>query len=211
MTNPGSGSAQPPAAHQQPDKTILIVMGVAGSGKTVVAHQLAARLDWSFAEADDFHPAGNVVKMSSGIPLTDDDRLPWLKDIRSWIDAHPHSAVVTCSALRRSYRDVLSRADARVRFIHLDGTVEQLSRRLSSRIGHFMPASMLDSQLETLERLEPDEDGVVIDIDATPAEIVDAALATLDLPGDPSGPATNPANLAREISGVSARRSSDGG
>lgn len=177
---PGSdaGASDPGHTH----KTVLVVMGVAGCGKTTVAHQLATRLGWTFAEADDFHPPANVEKMSSGVPLTDDDRWPWLADIRTWIDTTPTDAVITCSALRRSYRDVLSAANARVRFVHLDGTVDQLSARLSARIGHFMPASMLASQLDTLERLEPDEDGVVIPIDATPTEIAERALRALGLP-----------------------------
>lgn len=165
----------------QPDKTVIVVMGVAGSGKTTVALQLAARLGWTFAEADDFHPPANVAKMSSGIPLTDDDRWPWLADIAAWIQTTPGDAVITCSALRRSYRQLLGTAPARVRYVHLDGTVEQLSRRLSSRIGHFMPASMLESQLATLERLDPDEDGAVISIDATPNDIVDEIVTTMGL------------------------------
>lgn len=162
-------------------KTVIVVMGVAGSGKTTVAHQLASRLGWAFAEADDFHPPENVAKMSSGVALTDDDRWPWLADIAAWIQSIPGNAVITCSALRRSYRAVLANTPARVRYVHLDGTVEQLSARLSSRIGHFMPASMLESQLATLERLDPTEDGAVISIDATPTQIVDQIVTTMNL------------------------------
>ena len=162
-------------------KTVIVVMGVAGSGKTTVAHQLASRLGWAFAEADDFHPPENVAKMSSGIALTDDDRWPWLADIAAWIQSIPGNAVITCSALRRSYRAVLGNTPARVRYVHLDGTVEQLSARLSSRIGHFMPASVLESQLATLERLDPAEDGAVISIDATPSQIVDQIVTTMSL------------------------------
>lgn len=175
-------TAAPAPIPSETAKTVLIVMGVAGCGKTTVAHVLAGRLGWTFAEADDFHPAANVAKMSSGIPLTDDDRWPWLRDIRSWIDANPGSAVITCSALRRSYRDLLRGADARVRFVHLHGTVEELSRRLSSRIGHFMPPAMLESQLATLEPLQDDEDGVVIGIDANPGELAERALTALGEP-----------------------------
>ncbi len=169
-------TAGPPAT-----KTVLVVMGVAGSGKTTVARLLAAQLGWTFAEADDFHPPANVAKMSAGTALTDEDRWPWLDDLRAWIDADPANAVITCSALRRSYRDVLRRAEARVRFVHLDGTVAQLSQRLSSRIGHFMPATLLSSQLGTLERLDPDEDGAVIDIDAPPAELGARIVSALAL------------------------------
>ena len=172
------GAADAALAHT---RTAIVVMGVAGSGKTTVALQLASRLGCAFAEADDFHPASNVVKMSAGIPLTDEDRWPWLAEIKTWIDSHPGDAVLTCSALRRSYRDLLSEADSRVRFVHLDGTVEQLSSRLSARIGHFMPASMLTSQLATLERLDPGEDGVVIDIDANPDVIVERAIRALNI------------------------------
>ena len=176
MSSPDAITPPAPAG-----KTVIVVMGVAGSGKTTVAVQLADRLGWTFAEADDFHPPANVATMASGIPLTDDDRWPWLADIATWIETTPGEAVITCSALRRSYRDVLSAGGARVRYVHLDGTVDQLSQRLSSRIGHFMPASMLESQLATLERLDPDEDGAVISIDATPKDIVDDIVATLCL------------------------------
>ena len=165
----------------EPGKTIVVVMGVAGCGKTTVAHLLASRLGWAFAEADDFHPPENVAKMSAGIALTDGDRWPWLADIADWIRSTPGDAVITCSALRRSYRQVLGEAPARVRYVHLDGTVDQLSARLSSRIGHFMPASLLESQLATLERLDPSEDGAVISIDAYPAAIVDEIVTTMDL------------------------------
>lgn len=163
------------------NKTVLVVMGVAGSGKSTVARVLADSLGWPYAEADDFHPAANVAKMSAGIPLTDDDRWPWLEQIRQWIDATPGNAVITCSALRRSYRDVLRRAQARVRVVYLAGTPEQLSERIGARTDHFMPASMLASQLATLEPPGPDEDAVQVGIDAAPAEIADRALAALAL------------------------------
>lgn len=176
MSSPDATTSSVPA-----DKTVIVVMGVAGSGKTTVAVQLADRLGWTFAEADDFHPPANVAKMASGIPLTDDDRWPWLADIAEWIETAPGDAVITCSALRRRYREVLGAGAARVRYVHLDGTVDQLTRRLSSRVGHFMPVSMLESQLATLERLDPDEDGAVINIDATPQDIVDDIVRTLGL------------------------------
>ena len=164
-------------------RTVVVVMGVAGSGKTTVARALAARLGWVFAEADDFHSVANVDKMRAGTPLTDEDRQPWLEDVRAWLDGCPGDAVITCSALRRRYRDVLRGAQARVRFLHLSGSRETLSARMGARVGHFMPVSLLESQLATLEPLEPDEDGAVVDVDAEPDVIVDRALAALGLAG----------------------------
>jgi gluconokinase len=162
-------------------KTVVIVVGVSGSGKTTVGQTLAGRLGWSFAEADDFHPAENVAKMTAGTPLTDEDRWPWLERIRDWIDANPGNAVVTCSALRRSYRDILRAASARFRFLHLHGSVEELSRRLSARTDHFMSVTMLNSQLATLEPLGSEEDGVVVSIADAPQRIADQAAEALGL------------------------------
>lgn len=162
-------------ATQGEQPTAVIVMGVAGCGKTTVARALAAELGWPQAEADDFHPAANVAKMAAGTPLTDADREPWLEELRDWITGQGQDVVVTCSALRRRYRDTLRGADAALRFVHLHGSRELLAARMGARTDHFMPVSLLDSQLATLEPLEPDEDGIVIDIDATPEEIVEAA------------------------------------
>jgi gluconokinase len=162
-------------------RTAIVVMGVAGSGKSTVARQLAARLAWTYAEADDFHPAVNVAKMSAGVPLTDEDRSPWLTRIRDWITEQPRDVVVTCSALRRTYRDHLRQAEARVRFLHLHGSSELLSARISARTGHFMPPTLLASQLATLEPLQPDEDGVTVDINADAETIVGAAITALHL------------------------------
>lgn len=163
-------------------KTVVVAMGVSGSGKTTVAGILADRLGWSFAEADDFHPPENVAKMTAGTPLTDEDRWPWLETIRDWIEANPGNAIITCSALRRSYRDILRSADAKVRFLHLHGTTEELSARLTGRSNHFMSVSMLDSQLATLEPLDEDEDGVVLPIAGTPQQVADRAMHALRLP-----------------------------
>jgi carbohydrate kinase (thermoresistant glucokinase family) len=162
-------------------RTAIVAMGVAGCGKSTVAALLAQRLGWSLGEADDLHPALNVAKMSTGDPLTDADRAPWLDLVRDWIDAQSGDCVLTCSALRRSYRDVLRGADAQVRFVHLDGTREQLSRRLTARTGHFMPPALLDSQLATLEALQGDEDGVVVDIAGTPERIAGLVVDRLGL------------------------------
>lgn len=162
-------------------KTTIVVMGVAGSGKTTVAQDLARRLGWPIFEGDDYHSAASKAKMSAGTPLTDADRMPWLTTIRDAIDRTPTHQVVTCSALRRAYRDVLRTAQGRVRFLHLTGSRAVLGSRIGARTGHFMPPAMLISQLETLEALQPDEDGVVVDIDAGPKEIVDTALRRLGL------------------------------
>ncbi len=159
-----------------------MVMGVAGTGKTTVATALAGRLGWTFAEGDDFHPEANVAKMSAGIPLTDDDRWPWLDRIIAWTaqqDAAGQDTVVTCSALRRSYRDRLRTAPGATVFVHLVGDPELLARRIGGRTNHFMPSSLLPSQLATLEPLEPDEPGVEVDVDADVPTIVGRAVAAL--------------------------------
>ena len=162
-------------------KTAIIVMGVAGCGKSTVAELLTERLGWTMAEGDDFHSPENKAKMASGTPLTDADRKPWLEAIRDWLDRTPGNAVVTCSALRRSYRDILGTARGRVRFLHLHGTPAVLGSRIGGRTGHFMPPGLLVSQLETLEPLGPDEDGTVVDVSASPEEIVELALTRLAL------------------------------
>lgn len=140
-------------------------MGVSGSGKSTVGAALAQRLGVPYADADDLHPAANVAKMSAGIPLTDEDREPWLDRIGRWLEEHPDGGVVSCSALKRAYRDRLRRHAPDLRLVHLDGSHEVIARRQASRPGHFMPASLLASQFATLEPLEADEHGVVIDVD----------------------------------------------
>jgi gluconokinase len=165
---------------------IVIVMGVAGSGKTTVGALLAGQLSWPYAEADDFHPQSNVDKMAAGQALTDADRWPWLEAIARWIDqrraAHEH-AVVSCSGLKRSYRDKLREGRPEVRIAFLEGSRELIQRRLVARHGHFMHANMLDSQFQALEPPEPDEDIIVVSIDATPAEIVERIVHELTLSG----------------------------
>lgn len=162
-------------------RTAVVVMGVAGCGKSTVAALVADRLGWPLGEADDLHPPVNVAAMSAGTALGDADRAPWLDLVRGWIDAQDGDCVLTCSALRRSYRDVLRGADARVRFVHLHGTREQLAQRLTARTDHFMPPALLDSQLATLEELGPDEDGVVVDVAGTPGHVAGLALDRLGL------------------------------
>lgn len=168
-------------------RTAVIVMGVSGSGKTTVADLLSERMGWPVAEADDFHSEANKAKMSAGTPLDDDDRAPWLAEIRDWISAQPSDVIVTCSALKRVYRDVLRGSDHRVRFLHLDGSKTVIGSRMSGRSGHFMPTTLLTSQLETLEPLDEDEDGVVVEIGDPADEVVAAALAALGLTGVGTG------------------------
>jgi gluconokinase len=148
-------------------------MGVSGSGKSTVGAALAQRLRVPFADADDFHPPANIEKMSAGHPLNDDDRRPWLESIGKWLAHHSDGGVMSCSALKRAYRDQLRDHCRDVRFLHLSGTPEVIGRRQASRPGHFMPASLLASQFETLEPLATDENGVAIDVDQNIDSIVD--------------------------------------
>jgi gluconokinase len=162
----------------------VVVMGVSGSGKTTVAHGIAAATGLLFAEADDFHSRANVEKMRAGIPLDDEDRWPWLRDLAAWMAeraAEGRSTVIACSALRRSYRDVLAAGPPTLDFVHLDGHVEVIRERLASRSGHYMPASLLDSQVSTLEPLQPDESGIELDVSLPPEELVAQSVGGLDL------------------------------
>lgn len=168
--------------------THLVVMGVAGSGKSTLAAALSRQLGWACAEADDFHPEANIAKMSQGIPLQDDDRWPWLGEIRNWMTAHAaagQSTVLTCSALKRGYRHLLSGADGRVVFLHLDGGADLISQRMQGRVGHFMPPTLLPSQLATLEPLsqeELDAGSLRLDISRPPEELAAAVVQALNLP-----------------------------
>jgi len=158
--------------------SVIVVMGVSGSGKTTVGTALAETLGVEYAEADAFHPQANIDKMSSGVPLTDEDRAPWLEAIAAWIREHQATGgVVTSSALKRRYRDVL-RSGGDAWFAHLDGDREILTERMKTRSGHFMPVSLLDSQLADLEPLQPDEHGEVFDIRRRPEDVTQAALAS---------------------------------
>lgn len=147
---------------------VLVVMGVSGSGKSTLGQLLADRLGWDFLEGDDLHPVANVAKMAAGIPLDDADREPWLAAIAAWIEdylSRGRSGVVACSALRRSYRDVLRGPEPQsdLWFVELSAPAAVLAARIASRHGHFMPTSLLESQLATLEPLEADEQGIIID------------------------------------------------
>jgi gluconokinase len=166
-----------------PHHPVLVVMGVSGSGKSTVGAAIAQRLRVPFADADDFHPPANIVKMTAGHALDDDDRYPWLDAIGEWLAQHSGGGgVMSCSALKRRYRDQLRHHLPGVEFLHLDGSREVIVRRQSSRPGHFMPASLLTSQFATLEPLDPDEHGLVIDvdqdIDAIVQQYVDASAPT---------------------------------
>ncbi|WP_326568528.1 gluconokinase [Amycolatopsis rhabdoformis] len=156
--------------------TIIVVMGVSGSGKTTVGEALAERLGVVYAEADAFHPQANIDKMTAGHALTDEDREPWLQAIARWIAQHEETGgVVSSSALKRRYRDEL-RAGGDVWFLHLHGDRALLAERMQARKGHFMPVTLLDSQLADLEPLQPDEPGRVVEITEPPAALVEAAL-----------------------------------
>jgi gluconokinase len=155
----------------------IVVMGVSGSGKSTVGAALAQRLRVPFADADDFHPPANIAKMTAGNPLDDDDRYPWLEAIGEWLAQHGDGGVMSCSALKRKYRDQMRRHCPTVEFLHLSGTPQVIGKRQASRPGHFMPASLLASQFATLEPLDPDEHGVAVDVDQNIDAIVDNYVA----------------------------------
>ncbi len=162
--------------------TIVVVMGVSGSGKTTIARGVAQRLGWDLLEGDAFHPPANVEKMSHGTPLTDADRWPWLHAIAAEIDrrrARGASAVVACSALKRAYRDILIGDRADVVLVYLQGSHALIGERMAVRKGHFMPPTLLDSQFATLEEPGPDERPVVVSIAPQPEVIVDEVVARL--------------------------------
>ncbi|MCV7011140.1 gluconokinase [Mycolicibacterium madagascariense] len=155
----------------------IVVMGVSGSGKSTVGAALAQRLRVPFADADDLHPAANIAKMTAGHALTDEDRRPWLDVIGRWLADHREGGVMSCSALKRAYRDQLRSHCPDVVFLHLAGTPEVIGRRQASRPGHFMPPSLLASQFQTLEPLDDDEAGVAIDVDQGIDSIIEEYLA----------------------------------
>lgn len=189
MTDMANGGAKP-------GTRTLVVMGVSGVGKTSVAAELVARTGAAFVEGDTLHSDANRAKMAAGHPLDDEDRWPWLRRVADWIgeqEAAGRDAVVTCSALKRAYRDLLRDGHPSVRFVHLVATSEVLADRLAHRQGHYMPPSLLDSQLGTLEPLGDDEPGVVAPTTGSPAEVADQALRALGdgpaVPGTEGGQA----------------------
>lgn len=169
-----------PDVMEHPAPPLVVMMGVSGSGKTTVGAALAQRLRVPFADADDFHPEANIAKMSAGIPLDDDDRGPWLQAIAAWLVEHsPTGGVASCSALKRSYRDVLTHAAPHAVYLHLHGDRDVLAARVAGRPGHFMPAALIDSQFATLEVLQPDELGAVLDVAEPVDTLVDESLTLL--------------------------------
>lgn len=172
------------AANDAPDAPakIFVVMGVSGVGKTALAQAVAARLGWAFQEGDELHPKANITKMSAGEPLTDADRWPWLEAVAAWIDgrlAAREGGVITCSALKRRYRDMLAGGRPGVRIVYPKANEGVIADRLAARVGHFMPPGLLRSQLETLEEPMADEHPIVVDA-ALPVEaIVDTVLGFL--------------------------------
>ena len=161
---------------------VLVLMGVSGGGKSTVAGVLAERLGWDLREGDDLHPADNVAKMAAGHPLDDADRFPWLEQVAAWIRERTEPGrpgLITCSALKRRYRDVLR--GEHVVFVYLEGTREEVARRLAVRHGHYMPASLLDSQFADLEPPTPDERSITVHVTGSPAQEVTEILTRLGL------------------------------
>jgi len=180
-------------------------MGVSGSGKSTVAGILADQLGWDLEEGDELHPAANVAKMHAGIPLTDDDRRPWLESVSCWITEHTEAGlpgIITCSALKRIYRDRLRGEN--VLFVHLAGTRDTIGRRLDARLDHFMPGILLESQIATLEPPGPDENTLVVDVGRPPAEVAAEIIRRLGLRAEPRSSA-----LGSARPGPSAAPSSD--
>jgi len=173
---------------QPGDPSVLVVMGVSGSGKSTIASMLAHRLHWIYEDGDWFHPPANIEKMHGGKPLTDEDRWPWLHAIAAWIDATRRGGdhgIVACSALKRAYRDVIVGERRDVRIVYLKGERDLIARRLAMRDGHFMPPSLLDSQFATLEEPQPDENPIVVSVGPHPRAIIDAIVAALGKNGAP--------------------------
>jgi carbohydrate kinase (thermoresistant glucokinase family) len=164
--------------------TIVIVMGVSGSGKTTIARGVAQREGWILLEGDAFHPAANVAKMHAGTPLTDDDRWPWLAAIAEREDelrAAGQSAVVACSALRRAYRDILIGARPDAVLVYLRGSKALIAERMQRRKDHFMPPALLDSQFDTLEEPTPDEHPIIVDIDGPTESVAEETIRRLSV------------------------------
>lgn len=161
---------------------ILVIMGVSGAGKSTIGEELAARLGWPFEEGDSLHPEVNVAKMHAGIPLTDEDRRPWLERVAAWIDAQraaKQPGIITCSALKRSYRRIIIGDRPEVRLVYLRGGRDLIAEHLTGRHGHFMPASLLQSQIDTLEGPDPDEDPLTVDVGPSASKVADEIIRLL--------------------------------
>src|SRR5690348_8839015 len=172
----------PALTHAVTSPAIVVVMGVSGSGKSTVAAMLAAALGCQFQEGDDLHPPENVEKMRSGAPLTDADRLPWLRKIAEEIDgwrARGESGVLTCSALKRSYRDMIIGDRSEVTLVYLKGSHDLIHQRMAARHEHFMPVALLDSQFAALQEPTPDEHPLTVDVAGQPADIVSEIVSEL--------------------------------
>jgi gluconokinase len=168
---------------------VLVMMGVSGCGKSTVAALMAGQLGWPFKEGDALHSASNIEKMKAGHPLTD-DRLPWLDQVAAWVDGRltaGESGLITCSALKRSYRDVINRRGSGVVFVYLAGSRETIAARLAARVGHFMPPSLLDSQFADLEEPTPDEPAIRVDIGPAPSVIAQRIVEEVGLSDLPQG------------------------
>ena len=188
-----------------PSPVVLVVMGVSGAGKSTIATILAERLGWTFEEGDSLHPTVNVEKMSAGIPLTDEDRWPWLAKVADWIDGRldtGESGVITCSALKRSYRNVINRRGVGVEFVYLALDRVDLEERVESRRNHFMPPTLLDSQLDTLEPPGATEPAIEVDAGADAQLVVDRIMRALGLRGKPMESATVVQKAAAAKAGV---------
>jgi len=174
----------PDARGRDPRRVLaIIVMGVSGCGKTSVASALAGRLGWDYVEADGFHPRANIEKMTAGIPLGDEDRWPWLDAIARYLEVareRGRPCVLACSALKRRYRERLSRGKGDIRVVYLRGSYETILSRLAGRTGHYMPLSLLQSQFDALEEPGPDEDPFVLSVESPVEEIVEEIVANLD-------------------------------
>ncbi|HZB38633.1 MAG TPA: gluconokinase [Beijerinckiaceae bacterium] len=172
--------------------SVLVLMGVSGCGKSTTGALLAGRLGWPFRDADSFHPPANIEKMSRGTPLTDEDRAPWLAAIAAWIDerlAAGAQGIVSCSALKRAYRDAIVAGRAGVRLVYLKGEKALIAKRMAARLDHFMPPALLDSQFAALEEPGADESPLVAPVAAQPGEVVEFILKELGLgPGASASP-----------------------
>lgn len=162
--------------------SVLVIMGVSGSGKSTAGEKLAAEFGWPFRDADSFHPEANIAKMKAGTPLTDEDRWPWLDRIAAWIDerrVRGEHGIVTCSALKRRYRDRLLAGRPDVRLVYLDGDADVIGRRMALRRDHFMPTSLLASQFAALEQPDESEHAVIVSVHPTPRRVAEQILAAL--------------------------------
>lgn len=182
----GASAMSSGSAESAPPPRVLVVMGVSGCGKSTVAALLAGRYGWPFEEGDSLHPQSNVDKMHAGHPLTDEDRKPWLEKVALWIEHQldaGRNGVITCSALKRSYRSTLNRRGRGVLFVYLAGDVDTIAARLALRHGHFMPPALLQSQFDSLEEPQPDEPAIRVDIGPPPEQLVQSVIDELRLQG----------------------------